>query len=78
MNACAESVCMATEENLFGQSQKMPRSEKERKFRNALEALLPAGELRGKTVPNYRDGSFAGTSDSTKLGAGDPIPIHFG
>jgi len=48
---------MATEENLFGQSQKMPRSEGNS---NALEALLPAGELRGKTVPNYRDGSFAG------------------
>jgi len=57
MNAC-ESVCMATEENLFGQSQKMPRSEGEN---SATLFALPAGELRGKTVPNYRDGSFAGT-----------------
>jgi len=71
-----ESVCINRGEFIRA-SQKMPRSG--RKFRNALEALLPAGELRGKTVPNYRDGSFAGTEVThLKLGAGDPIPIHFG
>jgi len=63
MNACA-GVCMYGNRGEFIRaSQKMPRS-KERKFRNALEALLPAGELRGKTVPFTEMARLRGRSDS--------------